>query len=155
MKTLYENAVKAAVKAGVITQAQADTILANQNGFGRFGGMYGLEGFGGPGGHGGHGRGGMHGFGDPMAPRPMALPRAVLPPPAFSRAALLPEPACSWIPSLYWYAATSLCEIAAEYQALRLVETPAAVSSFRVRIAGSKLDYLCGHIEIDLLPAPA
>ena len=98
VKTLYENAVKAAVTAGVITQAQADTILANQNGFGRFGGMYGLEGFGGPGGHGGHGRGGMHGFGDPNGARRMALPRAVLPPPAFSRAALLPEPACSWIP---------------------------------------------------------
>ena len=64
---LFKSAVDSAVKAGVITQAQADTILAQNKagGFG-FGGMErggGRGGFdggpGGPGGHGGHGgRGG-------------------------------------------------------------------------------------------------
>ena len=43
MQTLYENAVKQAVTAGVITQAQADAILANQGAFGKFGGMHGFD----------------------------------------------------------------------------------------------------------------
>lgn len=55
IQTLYENLVKQAVQAGVLTQEQADTILSNSNGFG--GHLDGMRGFGG-----GHGRGGMRGF---------------------------------------------------------------------------------------------
>lgn len=64
VKTLYETLVKQAVQAGVITQAQADTILSNLSSSGKLGGM---RGFGGPG---GHGRGGMRGFGAPGTTAP-------------------------------------------------------------------------------------
>lgn len=54
----YESLVQQAVQAGVITQAQADSILSSSHGFGAFGGLRGLGG--------GHGRhGGGHGFGNP------------------------------------------------------------------------------------------
>jgi hypothetical protein len=66
-KTLYENLVKQAVQAGVITQAQADAILSKLSDSGKFGGMRGFDGFGGPG---GHGRGGMRGFDAPNSTTP-------------------------------------------------------------------------------------
>ena len=53
---LFKSAVDSAVQAGVITQAQADTILAQNKagGFGFGGGRGGFDGgLGGPGGHGG------------------------------------------------------------------------------------------------------
>jgi lambda repressor-like predicted transcriptional regulator len=57
VQTAYEAAVARAVADGVITQAQADAVLAQQsNGFGLFGG-HGFGGHGG-GGRGHHGRGG-------------------------------------------------------------------------------------------------
>lgn len=54
IKSAYEAAVKQAVTDGVITQAQADQILANNNGIGFPGGKWfgGGHGFGGRGGHG-------------------------------------------------------------------------------------------------------
>ena len=60
-KTAYEAAVKQAVEDGVITQAQADLVLANLDNFGRGG-----PGFGGDGPHGGRGGpGGPGGRGGP------------------------------------------------------------------------------------------
>lgn len=61
VRSLYEQAIQDAVKAGVITQAQADqTLSAPGPGFG-------MPGFGGPGGRGGHGGRGFDGpgFGGP------------------------------------------------------------------------------------------
>lgn len=58
VQTLYENMVKQAVQAGVLTQAQADTILSSTD-FSRLGGLRGMEG-----GHGGrHGMRGLDGSG--------------------------------------------------------------------------------------------
>ncbi|MGB9586454.1 MAG: hypothetical protein ACPL3P_00595 [Anaerolineales bacterium] len=64
MKTAFQNAVQAAVKGGVITQAQADALLnnLNQNGWRGMGGFGGMQpGFGGFGGR--HRPGGGAGFG--------------------------------------------------------------------------------------------
>ena len=67
MKSAYEAAVQQAVSAGVITQAQADLILADNNakdfgmGFAGFGG--------GRGGHGGHGGPGGFAPDDAAAPQ--------------------------------------------------------------------------------------
>ena len=59
MQTAFESAVKQAVSSGVITQAQADKILARSQSFGGFGGFgghgFGPGGFEGRGGHGGRG----------------------------------------------------------------------------------------------------
>lgn len=60
VRTLFENLVKQAVQAGVITQAQADAILSNSGPFGGLGGMRGFDGF-----HGHGGMRGMRGFGVP------------------------------------------------------------------------------------------
>jgi hypothetical protein len=65
MNSAFETAVNAAVKAGVITQSQADAILAQRSSSGMQG-WGGLEGLGGPEfgfGHGGRGMRGGEGFG--------------------------------------------------------------------------------------------
>lgn len=66
MRAVHEEAIKSAVAAGVITQAQADA-LKNGQGFGGRGGFGGPGAFGGRGGRGGHGGhggfGGRGGFG--------------------------------------------------------------------------------------------
>jgi len=62
VRSLYEQAVKDAVTAGVITQAQADQVLSNlKSGPGMHSGFM-MPGFGGPE-MGGHGMGGRHGGG--------------------------------------------------------------------------------------------
>jgi lambda repressor-like predicted transcriptional regulator len=73
MQTAYEAAIQQAVTDGVITQEQADEILAGPQGFGRFpgrGGFGGSGGFGGPQGFDGfQGRGGFRGRGGPANPQ--------------------------------------------------------------------------------------
>jgi hypothetical protein len=88
VKTLYENFVKQAVQAGVITQAQADTILSNLSTSGMRGGMRGFDGLGGPG---GHGRGGMRGLDAPNGTAPSdTAPSSTTPSRFFQRGSAAP-----------------------------------------------------------------